>query len=213
MKTLNKSKCSGISLLEVLITILIMAIGMLGIAALQIKSLSITKESYSRSQAVAVLADASARIRANRDFLAVDQASTVVVDESGNNVDLANPYTNNKSSGEFYEWCEITSTSYVPKSSCTGSCDSRDLALADMDAVCLNLQNSGLISAKVGAACNDRDSVDADTCSVGSKLTLYLAWDQEQRKDSGDKQVTGTKCQSRAGVPNGYSCVLMELVP
>lgn len=213
----NKKSIQGITLLEVLITVLVVAIGMLGMAVLQVKTLSTVQESYSRSQAVALLEDATARIRANREFFATDPASSPGVDENGNTIDLANPYNNNLGSGEFYQWCEAGGAAYEPKSSCDASgCDSRELALADIDGVCLNLVSTGINPASIGASCNDRDTTDADSCSSGSKMTLYVAWAQQEREDAGDQQITNTRCQNLLPdetVGDGFSCAIVELVP
>ncbi len=214
-------KASGISLLEVLITILVLSIGMLGIAATQIKTLGTAQESYSRSQAVTILEDATSKIRANREYFATEPESVSGVDADGNTVELSNPYTNNLASGTYYKWCQIGATAYSAKNLCTGSCTARELALSDIDNVCLALDKSGLSQATMGASCFDRDTVDADSCSPGSKMTLYLAWKQVEH--AGDKQITGTRCQtqlgsttlqiSQTGVDKGFSCAIVELVP
>lgn len=59
-------KSSGFSLLEVLISILIMAIGLLGIAALQAVSLKTNQSAYQRTQATFLAYDMIDRLRANR---------------------------------------------------------------------------------------------------------------------------------------------------
>lgn len=57
---------SGFSLIEVLITILILAIGLLGLAGLQTKMLGAEFESYQRSHALVLAQDMVSRINANR---------------------------------------------------------------------------------------------------------------------------------------------------
>lgn len=56
----------GVGLIEVLISILVIAIGLLGLAALQGKAQKAELESYQRSQALILLQDMSNRLRANR---------------------------------------------------------------------------------------------------------------------------------------------------
>jgi type IV pilus assembly protein PilV len=56
----------GTSLIEVLVTVLILAFGLLGIAGLQSKNHLAQFESYQRSQALLVLSDMAERISANR---------------------------------------------------------------------------------------------------------------------------------------------------
>lgn len=56
---------SGFGLLEVLVAVLVVAIGLLGIAGLQLKSLQYNHNSYVRSQATMLATDIADRIRAN----------------------------------------------------------------------------------------------------------------------------------------------------
>jgi type IV pilus assembly protein PilV len=56
----------GVSLLEALITIVILAFGILGLANLQAKMQTAEVESYARSQALVLLDDMAARVSANR---------------------------------------------------------------------------------------------------------------------------------------------------
>ncbi len=56
----------GVGLIEVLISILVIAIGLLGLAALQGKAQKAEMESYQRSQALILLQDMASRLRANR---------------------------------------------------------------------------------------------------------------------------------------------------
>ena len=59
-------KQQGVSLLEVLITIVILAFGLLGLAGLQAKIQLVEVESFQRAQAILLLNDMSERISANR---------------------------------------------------------------------------------------------------------------------------------------------------
>ncbi len=62
------TRCSGqgFSLIEVLVTIIILSIGLLGLAGLQGRALMAQMESYQRSQALVLLKDMVDRIDANR---------------------------------------------------------------------------------------------------------------------------------------------------
>ena len=57
---------TGFSLIEVLVTILILLIGLLGLAGLQVRALTSQMESYQRSQALVLLKDMADRIDVNR---------------------------------------------------------------------------------------------------------------------------------------------------
>jgi type IV pilus assembly protein PilV len=57
----------GLSLIEVLIALLIVSIGLLGLAALQANSLKFNHSAYLRTQATQLAYDMAERIRANRE--------------------------------------------------------------------------------------------------------------------------------------------------
>jgi type IV pilus assembly protein PilV len=65
IKTRDTQSLSGFTLIEVLITIVVVAIGLLGLAGLQVTSLNNQLESYQRAQALLLLEDMSNRIRVN----------------------------------------------------------------------------------------------------------------------------------------------------
>lgn len=62
----NKSQETGFSLIEVLVTMLVMAVGLLGIAALQFKGLQYSQDAYIRSQINFLAYDIADRVRLNR---------------------------------------------------------------------------------------------------------------------------------------------------
>lgn len=71
--TVNNNGCKlrgnacGFSLVEVLIAMLVLAIGLLGLAALQAQSLRFNHDAFVRSQATTLAYDIIDRMRANRD--------------------------------------------------------------------------------------------------------------------------------------------------
>jgi len=66
MSTMTKPNLKGFSMIEVLVTIVILMIGLLGLAGLQARALTSQMESYQRSQALVLLKDMADRIDANR---------------------------------------------------------------------------------------------------------------------------------------------------
>jgi type IV pilus assembly protein PilV len=76
MRNSNKHNQSGMTLIEVLISVLILAIGLLGAAALQLKALKYTDGSALSSQASFIAYDLMDRIRANVDGNASSRSST-----------------------------------------------------------------------------------------------------------------------------------------
>ena len=67
----------GFSMIEVLVTIVILMIGLLGLAGLQMKAVTAQMESYQRSQALTLLRDMGNRINANRMNAALYQTAAL----------------------------------------------------------------------------------------------------------------------------------------
>jgi type IV pilus assembly protein PilV len=59
------ARCGGFTLMEVLVTVVILSIGLLGVAGLQFGSLRGNQSAFNRSIAVALAADGADRLRAN----------------------------------------------------------------------------------------------------------------------------------------------------
>ena len=64
MKAINKN-IAGFTLIEILITLLILSIGLLGLAGLQTKGLQYDQVAFMRSQAAIMADDIADRMRAN----------------------------------------------------------------------------------------------------------------------------------------------------
>lgn len=61
---------AGFTLLEVMVTIVVLTIGLLGVAAMQTRATSVEFESYQRGQALSLLRDMEARLAASRGIVA-----------------------------------------------------------------------------------------------------------------------------------------------
>jgi type IV pilus assembly protein PilV len=72
----NMNRQRGVSLLEALITIVILAFGILGLAGLEAKLQTVEVESYARSQALVLLDDMAARLSAHRGVAATYVAAS-----------------------------------------------------------------------------------------------------------------------------------------
>src|SRR5918996_849935 len=81
---------AGFSMIEVLVTIVILLVGLLGLAALHGRANTAEMESYQRSQALILLSDMVNRINANRKF-AMDYVNNSIpyVGGTGNLIDCA----------------------------------------------------------------------------------------------------------------------------
>lgn len=79
----GQKKQAGASMLELLVSLLIFSFGMLGLAGLQIRSLSMSQSSLYRSQATALTDDILDRMRADRDNALAGNWNTALTTASG----------------------------------------------------------------------------------------------------------------------------------
>lgn len=91
------SRQAGVSLLEVLIALLVLAVGILGVMALQTKSLALVQETYWRGQAVSLAYDLGDRMRANNTDLLSDYAISM---------GAGAPQDDNLAKGDLADWLE-----------------------------------------------------------------------------------------------------------
>jgi type IV pilus assembly protein PilV len=66
----------GFTLLEVLVALVVLSVGLLGLAGLQLTSVTNTRDAYYRTQAITLSYDIADRMRANLDALTTYDAST-----------------------------------------------------------------------------------------------------------------------------------------
>jgi type IV pilus assembly protein PilV len=103
----------GVTLVEVLVTLVILAIGLLGLVALQARVQVLQAESYQRAQALVLLKDMAGRISNNRNNAAVYAADFAGQDMATEGVgahlaagdcpapDAATP----RATGDIADWC------------------------------------------------------------------------------------------------------------
>jgi type IV pilus assembly protein PilV len=97
---LSKIEQRGVALLEVLITIVILAVGLLGLAGLQMRLQASEMESYQRAQALILLNDMASRIATNRNAA----ASYVTANSLGAGMNCPTSTTTQKDR-DTSEWC------------------------------------------------------------------------------------------------------------
>jgi len=93
----------GMTLIEVLVTILILSIGLLGMAGLQSRLQMSEMEAYQRAQALLLLNDMANRIATNRNFAASYVTGTS--SPLGAGMDCTSITTSNQQQIDAGEWC------------------------------------------------------------------------------------------------------------
>lgn len=147
----------GFSLIEVLVALFVLAIGLLGLAALQTTGLKFGHQSYERTQAVLQAYDIIDRMRANKSG-AGDAINTTY-----NSVALGNLPT-------------------VPVNCATASCTGDQLAAYDVQT--WNTANANLLAEGKGAICkgtftNDSNNYPTACATTGSIYRVALTWKEQ----------------------------------
>jgi type IV pilus assembly protein PilV len=151
-------KQSGFSLLEVLIAVLVLGIGLLGFAALQISSISTGEEGYFRSQALIIAQDLADRMRANRGYVNWDlRAHTRATGTVNPALDL-NVY--GQTGGTVYT-CAAPPNPFCADNGGAPAqiCNEQQMAAFDAYEVCLSAQNR-LPGGQVRVVCTDANEQD-----------------------------------------------------
>lgn len=172
-------KSAGFTLIEVLITIVVVSIGLLGLAGLQINSLRANMGSEDRSKASYIASDIAERMRANP------------LGVHNNNPDLDNQYANITTDGQNCDNLPAPFCSNFNNGTATqaADCDPDEMAIFDAWVWACgmpkanNVVPGGLtnnLSGGTGSVtCNDVDLTDDDNCSPGSPHTITVNWTEQ----------------------------------
>jgi type IV pilus assembly protein PilV len=209
----NKQRQSGFTLVEIMVTMVVMTIGFLGLAGLQATALRSNSGATLRTQAVIYANDMAERIRANP--LAVADNVVPVPNHQFQNVGpLGNVDCNALPVTPICEeFWDDGINAIVP----AGLCNASQLALWDINTWFCGVPrdggdptirgegiNSQLPQASATILCNDNNGADVDPCSPNSTHTITVTWRTIKEKgtnfiDTGECLNTNdiaTDCQS-----------------
>lgn len=168
---LNKRAQAGVGMIEVLVALGLLAIGVLGYVALQVRAVSTSQESMMRSHAMLIMRSLAESMRVNGtaqgSYLAQVQAYT-----------------------------SITTGTTAPTPSCTGtsSCTGAQVAAQDAYQVALSALQRGIRLTM--ADCPGVNSVPKRQCifAAWGKTTLGAAGDYSNCMSTSGVYVTGSTC-------------------
>jgi type IV pilus assembly protein PilV len=172
------STMTGFTMIEVLVTLIILAVGLLGIAALQIVGLRGTGGSENRTQATIFADDIAERMRSNISAVDTNQFSAVNL----NAASCAAPPP---------VICSDNNAGGVQVAAAV--CSSTQLATYDLTEWFCGVSSGGafrggvlntLPSATANIACNDANVADADVCTAHSTHTITLNWTERNPDQS-----------------------------
>ena len=171
-------------MIEVLITVMVLSIGLLGLAALQTVGMKNTSNAYYRSQATVLGNAFIERMRANST--AVDNDQYEAVDSNpiiANCNNLPNPY------------CARHGVNKAQ------ACDVDQMATFDIYTISCGLPSGALRlggirdvlpGSRLTVTCIDNNIVDLDSCSNNSNHVLTLTWNETENNNTVAKTVTMT---------------------
>ena len=140
----------GFTLIEVMVSLIIVAIGLLGLAAMNLIGMQGNNGALSRTQASFIANDIATRMRVNK--LAIDD-----------NIYAAADYS-------------VACAAQVRPDCTVAICTSSQIAQMDIaDFICATENNLPNVS-NTSITCVDNDIDDADPCSTGSPHTVSLSW-------------------------------------
>jgi type IV pilus assembly protein PilV len=172
------SLIKGLSLIEVLVTITITSIGLMGLVSLQMQAVRATNDSGNRSQAVWVFNDIINRIHANEAF------SDEYVSDGVIGCAAVTPVCSRYNDG---------SLTIINPANCTGkqqaAWDNYEVACPLRSGTLIGDANKYLPEVKLSIAC-----VTAG-CDAGDPLTITLEW----RARASDEEITGADRDVNSG--------------
>lgn len=195
---------AGVGMVEILITLFILSIGMLGVASLQFVSAFANSDALNRSQSVMVVQQFSERLRANAvksvtgDGLIVDNAYF-----NANFYNFANLAC--AGGGSAFECFCLEIPAAIPDCQ-ANECTAVEFATYDAYELSCSATSSNP-AATIGLSCTDNNLLDADSCSVGSRHRIILTWPVESWQNN--NRVLNAVCNAGAAEPQ--DCVVLDV--
>jgi type IV pilus assembly protein PilV len=203
LNTLKREK--GVGMIEVLITLVILAVGLLGVASLQFVGSFANKEALARTQAVLATQEMTERLRASAVTSKVTDGFVV-----------HNNYVNEN----FYNFDNLSCSSSAPDYEChclsipadipncqKNECVAAQLAIFDAYQMsCAVVRENA--NATVEMSCDDTDTSDTDACTAGSIHKIMVKWPVQNWRD--DFKKANSNCND--GDSSEYDCVIKEVI-
>lgn len=193
----------GAGLIEILVTLFVLSIGLLGVAALQFTGSFANKEAINRTQSELVAEQVAERLRTAARPPAVGDG--LVANNRYFSADNYNFAGLSCGGGSTYQCFCLERPATIPN--CEGNeCTEEQIAAYDGWALsCSAVQTNPNITLSVD--CTDVNLGDGDTCSAGSRISITLRWPVN---NSANQQYTlNDRCN--AGQSNPHACVFKDV--
>ena len=198
------SNQKGVGMIEVLVTLFILSVGLLGVASLQFISSLSNADALNRSQSVLVAQQLSERLRASAVMSTVGDG--LVVNNAYFDEDLYN-FSNLScpDGGLPYNCYCLEFPADIPDCQ-DGNCTAPEMAAYDAYEVsCSAVAANPAVTVELD--CDDNNALDTDACSTGSRLNIILAW-PVQNWQNFDRQLNAD-CNVDRSEP--HDCVQLDV--
>ena len=190
----------ALTLTEILVAVVVLSIGLLGMAGIQMKGLRGTHNTFLRSQATALATDLAERIRANPSGI-----SLAVSSSTNTNYSMVN-------------FSESTDCSTAPTScgsingnAATTDCTTAQIAAYDIYTWMCGSSGTDTINGvrnilpaattATTTCTTDSDTTDSDGCSPGSTINITVNWDERALDTEGNAQAVNPQSLTMVVVP------------
>ena len=200
----TKTKQTGVGMIEILVTLFILSVGLLGVASLQFVGSFANVNAISRTQAEMVAKQTAERLRAAARISTVGDGFVV---------------TGNYFESGFYNFANLSCASSAPPHQCfclarpaggpdcqSGTCNEDNMAVYDAWAMsCSAVQANPKTT--ISVSCADSNTGDTDACSVGSRIGIMLRWPVSVSESRSYSLVS--RCNPNTG--DSFACVYKDI--
>lgn len=221
----QKNMALGFSMIEVLIAVLILAVGLLGVAALQMTSVRSGAEGYLRSQATAIAEDFASRIRAGREMVKSEDAPwgsplwgsdvSEFVDTDNDGVADSTEVTGASPTGAMQAYLDQFVD--IDGLDCAAAVN---LCRVDNGNAANNCDFASLVAYEIFESCRGAGTLLPEgqirTKRTGARMTIAVSWRVSEEIDPDDStaSIRNTLCTTEFdNFPETDDCVLMEVIP
>jgi type IV pilus assembly protein PilV len=220
-KQQHKVQQQGVGLIEILISLFVISIGMLGLVGLQFTVSTSNQDAYVKSQATIIAESLADRIRINRQYQNRDDDSIPVRDGTDNAYTTLSNYNFRNLSTctgtEFECFCETVPSAVVTCRDESGTdatlCTADQMALFDayetscMAAAVMDDMEVGVV------AMSAAPDASGDVVPPSLILTVYVAWPATIWKNLDRAQNQScVDIMEFQGIDGDYECVQMDLI-
>lgn len=197
----------GVGMIEVLVALILLAIGVLGFTALQLRAVDATNEAFNRIQAMNIARDLAERIRINPYALTVLKLDNSAIQSDTDTSAYMQAMNNNKNKEDNYLWSSCYQTSV---------CTSAEQANQDVQQVVYKAFQQGmsvnLMACKSSVSTTGKDAAGNETATTtqsnisNQRMCIYVAWDKTAPIDSADDN----SCSQYGIYKDESKCVILE---